>query len=268
MQSETPVRGAMVIDALPAIVPMLVARIGESRTAADLCDWLSLAAQMLGFVGCHYVHVGHSLVDPEHRARDWPARFLSTREWADRAGLAAWLAADPIAVHIRAAFAPFVWSTDAFAEGSEPTLRPGATNQTWLATERGQGVRGGAAVPVQDYSAGPAYLSFFGRDAEHARLLCERGAPELAFIGMQFHARAKQLLPLSDRAHVQTALTPREIDCLRLAALGRTVADTGAALGITGRTVEFHLKNAAQKLGAPSKVRAVALAVGRGLIHF
>lgn len=268
MQSETPIRGAMVIDALPAIVPMLVARIGESRTAEDLRDWLSLAAQMLGFVGCHYVHVGHSLVDPEHRARDWPARFLSTREWADRSTIATWLGADPIAVHIRAAFAPFTWSTAPFTEGPQSASRPDAASQAWLSVERGQGVRGGAAVPVQDYSAGPAYLNFFGRDAEHARLLCERGAPELAFIGMQFHARAKQLLLLSDRAHVQTALTSREIDCLRLAALGWTVADTGAALGITGRTVEFHLKNAAEKLGAPSKVRAVALAVGRGLIHF
>jgi LuxR family transcriptional regulator, activator of conjugal transfer of Ti plasmids len=240
---------------------VLIERVEACGNVAELRAWLLSGARVLGGAGCHYVHVGHSLVDPDHRDREWPARFLSTRAWEGGRDAAAWLVHDPVATQIRGAFAPFAWSTRASTEHS-------LAEQAWLASERAQGVAGGIAVPVQDYSAGPAYLSFFGIDPAQGARLVEQHAPELAYLGLRFHDQAKRLLTLSVRAHVQNALTGREIDCLRLAALGRTVAETGQALGITARTVEFHLKNASEKLGAASKVRAVAIAVSRGLIHF
>ncbi|WP_227591733.1 LuxR C-terminal-related transcriptional regulator [Klebsiella aerogenes] len=35
-------------------------------------------------------------------------------------------------------------------------------------------------------------------------------------------------------------MSNRELECLRLAALGQTVDESGQTLGISGRTVEFH----------------------------
>ena len=55
------------------------------------------------------------------------------------------------------------------------------------------------------------------------------------------------------------ALTERERACLRLAAMGKTDAQIGRALGITTRTVRFHFANAKAKLGASNRNEAVAM---------
>jgi LuxR family transcriptional activator of conjugal transfer of Ti plasmids len=257
----TGVRGVTIGGAGGYAMPAVLNRIAISATAADLRKCIVAVARSIGLAGGRYIHIGHGLIDHERSKGERPARFLSTWDQEGAPEMAAWLSGDPVATQVRSAFAPFAWST-------RPSAGVNEVQAAWLADARARGIRAGIAVPVQDYSAGPAYLSIAGDDEAAAREMVEQRAPDLAYIGVQIHARAKLILSLSDRAHVQTSLTRREIDCLRLAALGRTVAETGQALGITGRTVEFHLKNAAQKLGAPSKVRAVALAVSRGLIDF
>ncbi|WP_158915783.1 helix-turn-helix transcriptional regulator [Caulobacter sp. S45] len=73
-------------------------------------------------------------------------------------------------------------------------------------------------------------------------------------------------MSLSDQPPERAALTAREAECMRLAALGLTTAETSRQLSVAERTVEFHLSNAMRKLGAPNKIRAVVLAVQQKLI--
>lgn len=71
------------------------------------------------------------------------------------------------------------------------------------------------------------------------------------------------------RVDVQTVradLTPRERECLLWAAEGKTSWDTGQILGISERTVLFHLQNAAHKLNVNNRAQAVARAVAQGYI--
>uniref|UniRef100_B0T701 Transcriptional regulator, LuxR family n=1 Tax=Caulobacter sp. (strain K31) TaxID=366602 RepID=B0T701_CAUSK len=62
------------------------------------------------------------------------------------------------------------------------------------------------------------------------------------------------------------SLTAREIECIRLAALGLTTGETAQRIQVAERTVEFHLGNAMRKLGATNKLRAVVIAMQRKLI--
>lgn len=62
-------------------------------------------------------------------------------------------------------------------------------------------------------------------------------------------------------------LTPRETECIALAASGLSSAETALRLSVAERTVEFHLHNAMRKLGAPTKLRAVVLALQQKLIE-
>ena len=55
----------------------------------------------------------------------------------------------------------------------------------------------------------------------------------------------------------QTA--PREIECLKWAAQGKSAWETGRIHGISRHTVAFYLDNAKAKLGVRSTVQAVAL---------
>ncbi|MGH6737040.1 MAG: helix-turn-helix transcriptional regulator [Methyloceanibacter sp.] len=54
-------------------------------------------------------------------------------------------------------------------------------------------------------------------------------------------------------------LTNREAECLGWAAQGKTNCDIAAILGISENTVRYHFKNVLAKLGARTRVQAVAL---------
>lgn len=53
-------------------------------------------------------------------------------------------------------------------------------------------------------------------------------------------------------------LTPREAECLRWAAQGKTNYEAAIILGISENTVRYHFKNILGKLGARSRAQAVA----------
>lgn len=228
--------------------------IGTCQSAGDLRAWLLKVARGLGFYGARYVHIGTRWWT--HERSDRPIRFLTTSDRNDD-DEEDWLARDPSVQRVRMAFAPFAWSTRLGPELTE-------VQRLWLERERARGVAAGVAVPVQDSVDGPAYLSFFGYDEDAVTDLVQRRAPELAFVAAQYHSLAKTLVKVADWA---PELSEREIECLRLAALGKTVQESGKALGLSGRTVEYHLQKASDKLGAPSKIRAVVLAFGRGIAH-
>lgn len=240
---QPPVRGTT--QDIRALVPSL----SNCRGASDLRAWLLHFARKLGFYGARYVHVGGCWggdIQP-------PRRYLTTSPRDE--DIAGWLVHDPCAAQVRSAFVPFAWSTRR-VEGLTRHQRE------WIESEAARGVSAGVTVPVQDSGEGPAYLSLFGRsEAEVAELVAEH-APELAFAGAQFHVLSKTLIPVTPWV---PRLTKRELECLRLAAQGKTIAESGETLGVSGRTVEFHLHNASEKLGAESKLRAVVLALGNGL---
>ena len=84
------------------------------------------------------------------------------------------------------------------------------------------------------------------------------------------HAGQKRIPPeiaaiLADHA-VDDALTPREIDVLRLIAEGNANKLIADRLSITTETVKGHVKNILSKLGASDRTHAVTVALKRGII--
>ncbi|AOK56647.1 LuxR family transcriptional regulator [Burkholderia stagnalis] len=69
---------------------------------------------------------------------------------------------------------------------------------------------------------------------------------------------------LSPEASV--ALTAREREVLCWTAEGKTACEIGQILSISERTVNFHVNNVLEKLGATNKVQAVVKAISAGLI--
>jgi DNA-binding CsgD family transcriptional regulator len=225
-------------------------------SALDLRGWLLKYARGLGFYGARYIQLGRPCWGLEESEPGCAIRYLSTSSHADRED-EQWIASDPAIGRIRGAYVPFSWSTRISASLT-------ASQRGWLDGERARGVDAGLVIPVQDSAGCPAYLSLFGFDESSIQQLIEKEAPEMAFLAGQFHALAKKLVPIAEWVGRAPRLSNRELECLKLAALGQTVDESGRTLGISGRTVEFHLRNALEKLGAPSKLRAVVLAFGAG----
>jgi DNA-binding NarL/FixJ family response regulator len=62
------------------------------------------------------------------------------------------------------------------------------------------------------------------------------------------------------------ALTPREIDIVRLIAEGKLTREIGADLGITVKTVENHKQRIFRKLDVQNQAHAVSIAIRRDLL--
>ncbi|HRL20601.1 helix-turn-helix transcriptional regulator [Alcaligenes sp. SDU_A2] len=61
-------------------------------------------------------------------------------------------------------------------------------------------------------------------------------------------------------------LTTREQSCLNWASHGKTSWEISIILGVTERTINFHLQNAYAKLGVYSRQAAITLALQQRLI--
>lgn len=100
-----------------------------------------------------------------------------------------------------------------------------------------------------------------GRHA-HAQLtdLCHHAASLLldAYLRLPCQQRTPTCAP--------TRLSAREQECLRWASVGKTGGETAQILGVSERTVNFHLGNAFAKLRVNNKQAAVAQAILRGLL--
>jgi len=66
---------------------------------------------------------------------------------------------------------------------------------------------------------------------------------------------------------LQTPLTPRELDVLRLVAKWMRNKEIAASLSITDQTAQSHLKSIFEKLGVHDRTEAVAVAARRGIVR-
>lgn len=95
--------------------------------------------------------------------------------------------------------------------------------------------------------------------------LAPRDLALLRAVGLAMHDRCR----MEDGLGVEqlpVPLTPREIECLQWAAVGKTDWEIGQVLDIKASTAHYHIEQAKKKLNVVSRVQAVALAVLRGLI--
>lgn len=84
------------------------------------------------------------------------------------------------------------------------------------------------------------------------------------------HSGRRRILPtvacaLAEQMYMST-LTPREIDVLRLAAVGNTNQKIGDQLGLSEGTIKTHMKNILAKMQARDRTHAVLLGIQRGII--
>lgn len=99
-----------------------------------------------------------------------------------------------------------------------------------------------------------------GSDGEPTR----SGLRDLKVLGNYFHSHILRINGHdSDRDMLVSA---RELDCLRWTAAGKTAWEASVILGISERTVRFHLNAAREKLNCATTTQAVAKAISYQLI--
>jgi two-component system NarL family response regulator len=102
-------------------------------------------------------------------------------------------------------------------------------------------------------------------------LLKDTLADDLPRIVREVHAGGRTLPPdvqakLQERAE-SPALTPREVEVMKLVAAGRRDKEIAIALSISSQTARVHVKNIFAKLGVGDRTEAMNVAIRRGIIH-
>lgn len=69
------------------------------------------------------------------------------------------------------------------------------------------------------------------------------------------------------RSHGPSGLTEREVEVVRLVAIGRTNKEIGSLLGISARTAQKHVMNVYDKVGRESRAGLALFAVEHGLLE-
>jgi len=79
-------------------------------------------------------------------------------------------------------------------------------------------------------------------------------------MALQFHVH---FINKAESAELSSdsVLTHRQQECLKWSARGKTMSEIGTILGISERTVLFHLQDARRRLDAQTITQAVAMAI-------
>jgi len=134
----------------------------------------------------------------------------------------------------------------------------------FIDTARGFGLADGITTSSVDQACGLAtFYSFAGGESIDA----ERYARLVDYLGHHLHLAlmrtARKNAPVTGNCVKE--LSPREVTILNWIKNGKTNWEVGQILGVTERTVRFHLASIFSKLDVTSRSQAVAAAMEHGL---
>jgi LuxR family transcriptional regulator, activator of conjugal transfer of Ti plasmids len=175
-------------------------------------------------------------------AAEWTAHYLRRH----------YESVDPVIVQAARRQEPFSWGCDLDGERFSAIQRR-------LFDEAAQfGIRYGFTIPLSGGQQHAAALTFAADDRDGSAFLArsERLLEILRVAAICFHAHVRNRHEAAGRL---ATLTPRERECLHWAMEGKSAGEIGGILGVSRRTVAFHLDNAKAKLGVWTVAHAVAL---------
>lgn len=151
---------------------------------------------------------------------------------------------DPVVVERVADMEPFFWR-DLVADPDT-----GGRLRETLDGYRNEGILDGVMLPVSSRSGNVAVFALTGRNARFE--LGRADLLRLQHICLALHRRYEELEPRP----AQTRLSPRELEVMKLAAVGKTSAEIAETLGISIHTVNTLVRRSYVKLGASNRVQA------------
>lgn len=102
---------------------------------------------------------------------------------------------------------------------------------------------------------------------EGGGIICGAENPSSANVGRKLDLVRSRLAHSSSRYRFDEqaeALTDRQLECLRWISRGKSSTDIGAILGISGRTVDYHVAIICDRLAVRTRMQAVARAIQLG----
>jgi DNA-binding CsgD family transcriptional regulator len=246
------------INRMPHIDTDLLARLMACETIESLTIQVQSAARRLGFE--HWIYGALMPVSPT-RTEEFVINGYP-EEWRKHYLESGYTMADPTVSYARSHVIPSLWDDLAVQRFSGLKV-----NQAKLIFNeaRSFGLAKGLSVPLHGLGCIFGIMSYAATDPKHPILESTIHA-EAVLLATYVH-QAASLLINRDASEKIRPLTPRERECLKWAAEGKSGWEIAHVLKISERTTVFHLMNACHKLGVMNRQQAVAKSLVLGLLE-
>ena len=165
-------------------------------------------------------------------------------------------AADPVFAHCRRHLTPLIWHAENVCDEEDPCC------PVFFRDAADVGLRYGITVPVHGFGCQWGVLALASSLAPPR--VARRRLADAQLFATYVHEAGHRLASAIESDQVR--LTERERECLRWTAGGKTGWEISQVLGISERTVVFHLENAARKFGVFGRRQAAARAIALQMI--
>ena len=234
--------------------------IDGAKSGRALHDVIQEIVQSLGFTSFIYGVTIASHLSNEERFYCWTT---APAEWVAEYDQNSYIEIDPRVHHGWTEVTPFLWDRK-IARGNKRI-------EKFLDRAASYGIGSGINVFLRDSRRARIMIGLNSPDRELSPERIQQVSQRLGdfmLFGTLFHAiYARGFI---EKGLVLTqgggSLSPRELQCLDLAARGQTSGDIAFKLGIAERTVNFHFSNALTKLGAMNRTEAIAKAAALGVL--
>ncbi len=233
-----------------------------AATFADLAEVLAAATRSLQFdyFGLSQRASGQSgAAAPSERLvlANFPADWINQRRIVGR------IADDPVLLASERSITPFVWSQ------LDRVVPLTGRHRSMIALARAAGVGDGYSVPIHVPGQISGLVSFV---IAEGRAWPGDALPAAHYLAC-FAFEAARRLAMTDHApaaavNLTPSLTQRQLDCVALAARGKSDWVAGQLLGLSNGTVHKYLEAAKQRYGVSSRTELVVRALHDGHLSF
>ena len=225
--------------------------------AADEVEWFGAITSLAETWGFDRLLIA-MLPRPTIRLEDAYVRSTYAPEWRNTYDKQGMVHFDPTVAHCATRAAPLIWTPELFKTPAQQSMYEEA---------RSYGLRAGVTLPIHGPNQEAGMMCFVNdsnpTDAfrQHANV----ALPNLVLL-------RDLVLDTSQRhlnTHAQTLLpklTPRERECLKWTARGKSTWEISHILNCSEAVVNFHMKNIRTKFGVNSRRAAAVIAAQLGLI--
>ena len=187
-------------------------------------------------------------------------------EWVDLLAATTYYVHDPVLLACEKSMTPFSW--DAI-----PGMISMSKYQTaYMANARAVGLDGGYTIPIHAPGAASGLCSFV---TTKGRQLPTESLPAAQYLACFAFEAARRLVGNDGSGtdgeattSVTPRLTQRQLDCVVLAARGKSNWVAGQLLGVSPDTVHKYLESAKQRYGVSSRTELVVRALFDGQLSF
>lgn len=229
----------------------LICNIDGAKSEKGIYSHISTAAHDLGFDYCAfgmqfpYPLTSRRVVLVNNYPEEWQAHYQKKN----------YVSQDPTVMQGRKSTAPFLWNDALFSDSCD----------MWEEA-KAHGVRHGWSQSSLDGSGAASLLTLARSGERISTIELEAKESRMRWLVSVAHLSLSNVYLSDQRAGQKPNLTERELEILRWSADGKSAAEISDILNISKNTVDFHIKNAVQKLQTSNKTAAVVRAVMMGLL--